>query len=152
MKRMFIILAAVAAAALATPASAQWRDNGRHDRGVPQEHDSRGPPPQPTHGPPPPVGRGPPPNPGLGADSLGAGWRAQQDEVRQGVTQRRYVPLGQAIESIRRLGAGRELDAGLEDWAGRPAYRVRWAEPNGQRVDYIVDAESGAILGVDRGR
>jgi uncharacterized membrane protein YkoI len=103
-------------------------------------------------GEPPPTYRGgPPPGPGWGGDSLGAGWGLQQDEVRQGVRQKRFVPLGQAIQSIRRHGPGHELDAGLEDWGGRPAYRVRWAAPNGRRIDYMVDAESGAILSADGG-
>jgi uncharacterized membrane protein YkoI len=85
------------------------------------------------------------------SDSLGAGWTTQQDEVRAGVTQRRFIPLGQAIDSIKRRAPGRELDAGLEQWGGRAAYRVRWASPDGQRIDYIVDAESGAILSADGG-
>ncbi|HYE43017.1 MAG TPA: PepSY domain-containing protein, partial [Caulobacteraceae bacterium] len=29
---------------------------------------------------------------------------------------------------------------------GRPQYRVRWQSNDGQRIDYIVDAETGAIL------
>jgi len=71
--------------------------------------------------------------------------------VRQGVRQRRFVPLNQAIQSIRRRGPGHELDAGLEQWGGRPAYRVRWAGPDGRRIDYMVDAQSGAILSADGG-
>ncbi len=42
---------------------------------------------------------------------------------------------------------GRLLDAGLEPGPdGRPAYRVRWAAQGGQRIDFIVDAATGAIL------
>ena len=94
---------------------------------------------------------------GFGAWAIGGGgwefgWGPQQDEVRQGVRQRRFVPLGQAIQSIRRRGPGHELDAGLEQWGGRAAYRVRWADPDGRRIDYMVDAESGAILNADGGR
>jgi len=108
-------------------------------------------PPQPFRGEPQPF-RGPPgPEPGWEGDSLGAGWSPQQDEVRQGVRQRRFVPLNQAIQSIRRRGPGHELDAGLEQWGGRPAYRVRWAGPGGRRIDYMVDAQSGAILSADGG-
>jgi hypothetical protein len=159
-------------AALAAPVCAQgW--NGDHGgghggragpsegRGYPQGREQRGPqsqpfrgqpqPQQPFRGPPQPFGA-PPPGPGWEGDSLGAGWGPQQDEVRQGVRQRRFVPLGQAIDSIRRRGPGRELDAGLEQWGGRPAYRVRWAGPDGRRIDYMVDAESGAILSADGGR
>ncbi|HEX4198248.1 MAG TPA: PepSY domain-containing protein [Caulobacteraceae bacterium] len=125
-------------------------------RGMPPQA-YRGMPPQGYRGPPPGYGgapqpfRGPPPGGGWDGDSLGAGWGPQQDVVRQGVRQKRFVPLGQAIQSIRRHGPGHELDAGLEDWGGRPAYRVRWAAPNGRRVDYMVDAETGAILSADGG-
>jgi hypothetical protein len=148
-------------AALAAPASAQGWNGGHGGRGGPSGPRgglpaAHGPSPQPYRGPPqgqPPAQpqpfRGPP---GWEGDSLGAGWSPQQDEVRQGVRQRRFVPLGQAIESIRRRSPGRELDAGLEQFDGRPAYRVRWADPDGRRIDYMVDAESGAILNADGGR
>lgn len=82
-------------------------------------------------------------------DSLGADWGGQQDEVRAGVRQGRYVGLARVIGSIRQRAPGRQLDAGLEQWGGRAVYRVRWAEPGGRRTDYIVDAQSGAILHVD---
>ena len=45
---------------------------------------------------------------------------------------------------------GRHLDAGLETGAGgRPVYRVRWAAEDGRRIDYVVDAEIGAIIRAD---
>jgi len=60
------------------------------------------------------------------------------------------APLGQVIDQIRRRSPGRQLDAGLEtDVTGRSVYRVRWAGADGRRSDYIVDAETGRILGVD---
>jgi hypothetical protein len=176
MKPMPALVVGLVLAALAAPVCAQgWNGgHGGHEggrggagggepRGYPQGREQRGPPQgQPFRGPPqgppfrgPPQGqpfRGPPPGIGWEGDSLGAGWAPQQDEVRQGVRQRRYVPLGQAIDSIRRRAPGHELDAGLEQWGGRPAYRVRWAGPGGRRIDYMVDAESGAILSVDGGR
>lgn len=80
------------------------------------------------------------------ADSLGANWGAQQDEARAGVRQGRLIPLASAIQVVRRHSPGRQLDAGLEQWNGRPAYRIRWVGPHGHRVDYIVDAVTGAIL------
>ena len=79
-------------------------------------------------------------------NSLGADWRLQQDEVRQGVRQRKLMPLGQALASIRGRGPGRELDAGLEYQGARAVYRVRWMTQNGRRVDYLIDAVTGAIL------
>ncbi|MGZ8364606.1 MAG: PepSY domain-containing protein [Caulobacteraceae bacterium] len=80
-------------------------------------------------------------------DSLGQGWRQQQDEARRGVRQGRYVPLARVLPGISRRTPGRQLDAGIEEnWQGRTVYRIRWAAHNGKRIDYIVDAQSGAIL------
>lgn len=93
--------------------------------------------------PPPPYASGPygrPPN------SLGADWREQQEEARAGVRGGQMAPLGQVIEEIRRRSPGRQLDAGIELQGGREVYRVRWMDAHGQRSDYIVDAQTGAIL------
>jgi uncharacterized membrane protein YkoI len=80
-------------------------------------------------------------------DSLGAGWREQQQEARKGV-QEGNMPLAQVIERINRVTPGRALDAGLETGAdGRPVYRVRWATKDGRRIDYLVDARTGQIQG-----
>ena len=77
-------------------------------------------------------------------------WQGQQDEARQAVREGRHVPLGQVLAAIRARTPGRQLDAGLERGPdGRPVYRVRWAGDNGRRIDYTVDAESGAILGAE---
>jgi hypothetical protein len=84
-------------------------------------------------------------------NSLGMGWRQQQDEARQGVRQGRYVPLSRVLPELRRRSPGRQLDAGLEQgWDGRPVYRVRWGAANGRRIDYIIDARTGQVIGVDR--
>ena len=90
---------------------------------------------------------GPPPEPRPQAPY--GGYARQQDEVREGVSQGRYMGLARVIGIIRQRTPGRQLDAGLENWGGRAVYRVRWAEPGGRRTDYIVDAQSGAILHVD---
>jgi hypothetical protein len=83
---------------------------------------------------------------------FGGDWRAQQDEVRRAVREGRHIPLSQAIEAVRRRMPGRELDAGLETGPdGRSVYRLRWAGQNGRRQDYLVDAGSGAIVGVQGG-
>ena len=80
-------------------------------------------------------------------DSLGAGWRQQQEEARRAVRSGRFVPLSRVVPNLQRRFPGRQLDAGIEDdWQGRPVYRVRWAATNGRRIDFIVDARTGAIL------
>jgi len=79
-------------------------------------------------------------------NSLGADWRLQQDEARQGVREHHLMPLGRVIEQLRARTPGRQLDAGLEYQDGRPIYRVRWMTKDGRRIDYLIDAVTGAIL------
>jgi hypothetical protein len=79
-------------------------------------------------------------------NSLGADWRLQQDEARQGVRQHRIMPLGRVIEQINTRSPGRQLDVGLEYQGDKPIYRVRWMTRDGRRVDYLIDAATGAIL------
>jgi len=97
---------------------------------------------QPALAAPPPAAPQPPP----GNDSLGADWGAQQNQAREGVRQGHYEPLDRVIREINRRDPGYQLDAGIEREGGRAVYRVRWASSNGRRIDYIVDALSGAIL------
>jgi hypothetical protein len=95
---------------------------------------------------PPAYGYAPPPP--YAPNSLGAGWGQQQDQARRGVREGGLLSLGQVMQNIRRATPGRLLDAGLEPGPdGRPAYRVRWAATGGRRIDFIVDAASGAIIG-----
>jgi uncharacterized membrane protein YkoI len=73
------------------------------------------------------------------------GWRAAPEEG-PGFGGRRMAPLGSVIQSIRRLAPGRQLDAEVGYLGDRPVYRVLWLTAQGRRMDYVVDAESGAIL------
>lgn len=83
---------------------------------------------------------------GVFPDSLGAGWRPQQDEARRGVRQGSMVPLEAVVGRIGRRTPGRMLDTGIEQWGGQTVYRVRWQAADGRRIDYIVDAASGNII------
>jgi uncharacterized membrane protein YkoI len=62
--------------------------------------------------------------------------------VRQG----QLAPLGRVIDNIQHITPGRQLDSGLEYMGPRLVYRVRWMTARGRRVDYFVDAASGAII------
>jgi hypothetical protein len=97
--------------------------------------------------PPPPP---PPPPQRRWQDSLGRGWSAPQDTVREGVRSGQLRPLGQVLPELRRRQPGRMLDTGIEDGPdGRPVYRVRWAAQDGRRMDFIVDARTGAVLATE---
>lgn len=82
-------------------------------------------------------------------DSLGSNWRPQQDEARAGVRQGRMLPLESIVPRMARRAPGRMLDAGIENRGAQVVYRVRWQAADGRRIDYIVDAATGAILGAD---
>lgn len=174
LKAAIMVLAMLASAA---PAAAQeWRGDGDgHGRGR-AEHgwrgrgpDGNGPPGQrgriegEAFVPPGQRGRGyPAPAPyglpvgqmlGFGAPPAApASWQGgDQAEARRAVREGRHVSLGQAIDAIRRRTPGRQLDAEMEPGpGGRHVYRVRWATADGRRIDYIVDAETGAIIGEGR--
>lgn len=79
-------------------------------------------------------------------NSLGEYYGDQQDEAREGVRQG-FRSMRTVMDDLRRRTPGRLLDAGLEQGPdGRPVYRVRWGAANGRRIDYIIDARTGAIL------
>jgi len=141
-----LLLALLVSTALVGAAGAQMRPSrgfgGEYGHG--QAGVARGPPQRAIPYRPSPPGFDRPPF--RGANSLGADWREQQDEARQGVRHGQLAPLGRVIQGIGRRAPGRELDTGIEYHGDRPVYRVRWITAHGQRIDYIVDAASGAIL------
>jgi uncharacterized membrane protein YkoI len=60
------------------------------------------------------------------------------------------VPLESVVSQMRRrFPGGHLLDADVQDRNGRAVYHVHWATGDGRRIDYIVDAETGQILGVE---
>lgn len=61
----------------------------------------------------------------------------------------RMVSLEQVVGRIAARTPGRLLDAGTESRGDRMVYRVRWQANDGRRIDYIVDASTGAILGAN---
>ena len=81
-----------------------------------------------------------------GRPSLGAG-RGDQDRARAEVRAGRLIPLSSIIPRIAARTPGRMLNATTGDQGGRPAYFVQWQTSNGQVVVFVVDAETGAILG-----
>lgn len=61
--------------------------------------------------------------------------------------QARLVPLSRVIASIAARTPGRHLNASQGEAGGRPAYYVQWQLPDGRVVVFVVDAESGQIIG-----
>jgi uncharacterized membrane protein YkoI len=63
----------------------------------------------------------------------------------------RQVPLSRVLAMIAQRTPGRHLNTTLGDSGGRPAYFVQWQLTNGRVMVFIVDAESGAMIGQQGG-
>lgn len=89
-------------------------------------------------------GRGGPDMPfdpgGRGGDRNGGGQGGQGGQGGRGGGQ--TISMQQAVAIVSRRAPGRLLDASP---AGSN-YRIVWITPDGRRIDFIVDASSGAIL------
>ncbi len=73
-------------------------------------------------------------------------YRGEQDQAREGVRSGQIRSMGWIVGRLQSRG-GHMLDANLgQGPGGQPVYRVIWASPDGRRVDYIIDARTGAIL------
>lgn len=81
-----------------------------------------------------------------GRPSYGAG-DGEQERARDAVRAGRQAPLSRVIRNIAQSTPGRQLNTTQGDAGGRPAYFVQWQLPDGRVVIFVVDAESGAIIG-----
>ncbi|WP_309093100.1 hypothetical protein [Phenylobacterium sp.] len=82
----------------------------------------------------------------MGRPVFGAG-RGDQEQAREGVRSGRQVPLSRVLSAIAARNGGRHLNTMQGDAGGRPAYFVQWQLENGRVVVFVVDAESGQIIG-----
>ena len=61
----------------------------------------------------------------------------------------RQVPLSRVLAMIAARTPGRHLNTSMGDaGGGRPAYYVQWQTSDGRVVVYVVDAETGQIIGM----
>ncbi len=73
--------------------------------------------------------------------------RGDQDQARDGVRSGRQAPLSRVLEMLRSRYPGRHLNTSMSEAGGRTAYFVQWQLENGRVVVFVVDAESGQIIG-----
>jgi len=59
----------------------------------------------------------------------------------------RQAPLSRVLSTIAAHQPGRHLNTTMGEAGGRPAYFVQWQLPDGRVVIFVVDAESGQIIG-----
>jgi uncharacterized membrane protein YkoI len=75
------------------------------------------------------------------------GFAGDQDQAREGVRSGRQAPLSRVLQMIGSRYPGRHLNTTLGESGGRSAYFVQWQMENGRVVVFVVDAESGQIIG-----
>ena len=78
--------------------------------------------------------------------NLGRAAATQQQQARQGVQEGRLVPMAQVIAALNKRTPGKQQDAKIDRVGERQVYRIPWVTSDGRRIDYVVDAQSGAIL------
>ena len=71
----------------------------------------------------------------------------EQDRALDAVRGGRHVPLAAVIAQIGARMPGRQLNTTLGDMNGRAAYFVQWQTPDNRIIIFIVDAQSGQIIG-----
>jgi len=76
------------------------------------------------------------------AQSRGGRERAEQSESRGP-----QVPLPKVLQMIASSNRGRHLNTEEGRADGRPVYFVKWQYPDGRVVVFVVDAESGQMIG-----
>jgi uncharacterized membrane protein YkoI len=59
----------------------------------------------------------------------------------------RQVPLSRIIPMIAQREPGRHLNTTMGEQGGHPVYFVQWQTTDGRVVIFVVDAESGQIIG-----
>jgi uncharacterized membrane protein YkoI len=57
------------------------------------------------------------------------------------------APLSRVLAMIAQRTPGRHLNTTMGQAGGRPAYFVQWQLPDARVVVFVVDAETGQILG-----
>ena len=79
-------------------------------------------------------------------ETVGRQAAQQQQAARRDVQEGKLVPMAQVIAMINKRTPGRNLDARIDKVGERQVYRIPWVTSDGRRIDYVVDAQSGAIL------
>lgn len=83
------------------------------------------------------------PRPGFADDA--ADWRALHREVQAG----RIQPLEQILDSLGRDWLGEVIEVEVEREDGRWVYEIELLGPQGQVVEFEIDAASGEILEIE---
>jgi uncharacterized membrane protein YkoI len=75
-----------------------------------------------------------------------------QDAARNAVQSGRQVPLSRVLAMLAQRYPGKQLNTTMGESGGRPAYMIQWQmAKDGRVVVFVVDAESGQVIGQQGG-
>lgn len=72
-------------------------------------------------------------------------WRELHEQVEAG----ELLPLSEIMETLRREYKGEVIEVELEDEAGARVYEIELLGPDGQVVEFLLDAATGEIIGIE---
>lgn len=74
-----------------------------------------------------------------------AEWRELHEQVKAG----ELLPLSQILERVRRDYKGDVIEVELEDENGARLYEIELLGPDGQVVEFLLDAATGEMMGME---
>ncbi|WP_420389409.1 PepSY domain-containing protein [Marinobacter sp.] len=72
-------------------------------------------------------------------------WRQLHDEVQAG----RIKPLSEILDNLARNYIGQVIDVDIDDDDGERVYEIELLGPQGQVVEFEVDAVTGELIGIE---
>lgn len=72
-------------------------------------------------------------------------WRKLHEEVKAG----RIKPLAEILDSLQRDWEGQVIDVEFEEDGGQRLYEIEMLGPEGQVVEFEVNAETGELIGIE---
>lgn len=79
----------------------------------------------------------------LGAVAPAANVAAAQEMAQAA----RQVPLSRVLAMLAQRNPGKQLNTTMGQSGGRPTYVIQWQLTNGRVVVFVVDAETGQVIG-----
>lgn len=80
-------------------------------------------------------------------EGLGQSFDAERPGARPEASQdRQRTPLYQIVQRLERRVGGQMLDARLVEGGRGEMYVIKWLTDDGRKIEFLVDAQSGAVL------
>jgi hypothetical protein len=76
----------------------------------------------------------------------GLGQRFDAEQPRERASDRQRTPLLEVVQRLERRVGGQMLDARVVESGQGEMYVIKWLTDDGRKIEFLVDAQTGAIL------